>query len=209
MATICEKKKNQSFTDIRKRFYQSPTQDRMTLELCVAWQIKQLDNKVVDLAPPPPKCTWEHCCSTSSLNRRNPSWIAGWLRGNDRKCVKGCFFRKLSTRTSTRVTADETADLLGAVITVSKRRWWGRYAEFIFSLFSKLKVKLLFPTDLSFHSLFRDADGCLCVKLKTLACLPLFSNYVSKEQKVKDIKIRYAYKEGKGKYILKKNRVFF
>lgn len=54
MATICENKINQSFTDIRMGFYQSPTQDRMTLELCVAWQIKQLDNKVVDLVPPAP-----------------------------------------------------------------------------------------------------------------------------------------------------------
>lgn len=66
--------------------------------------------------------TCEHCCNTSSLNLRNPSWILGWFKGNDRKCVNGCFFRKLSTRTSTRVTADDTADLWGAVITVSHRK---------------------------------------------------------------------------------------
>lgn len=66
--------------------------------------------------------TCEHCCKTSSLNLRNPSWILGSFRGNDRKCVKGCFFRKLSTRTSTRVTADETAAFWEPVITVRQRK---------------------------------------------------------------------------------------
>lgn len=41
---------------------------------------------------------------------------------------------------------------------------------------------LFIPTYLSFHALFRDADGCLCVKLETLACLPLFPDDVSAEQ---------------------------
>jgi len=36
--------------------------------------------------------------------------------------VKGCFFRKLSTRSSTRVTADETAALWEPVITVRQRK---------------------------------------------------------------------------------------
>lgn len=145
-----------------------------------AWQNKQLENMVVYLVVSFPNSTCEHCSSTSSLNLRNPSWILGWLKGKDRKCVKGCFFRKLSTRTSTRVTADETADLLGPVITVRKRRRWRWCTEFILSLFPKLM--LLIPTYLSFHALFRDADGCLCVKLETLACLPLFPNDVSVEQ---------------------------
>lgn len=66
--------------------------------------------------------TCAHCCNTSSLNLRNPSCTLGSFRGKDRKCVKGCFFLKLSTRTSTRVTADETAALWEPVITVRQRR---------------------------------------------------------------------------------------
>lgn len=66
--------------------------------------------------------TFEHCSNTSSLNFKNPSWILGWFKGNDRKCVKGCFLRKLSTRTSTRVTADDTAALWKPVIT-DHGRW--------------------------------------------------------------------------------------
>lgn len=65
--------------------------------------------------------TLEHCCNTPSLKLENPSWTLGWFRGNDRKCVKGCFFRKLSTRTSTLVTAEETAALWEPVITVRQR----------------------------------------------------------------------------------------
>ncbi len=66
--------------------------------------------------------TCEHCFTTSSLNLRNPSWTLGSFSGNDRKCVKGCFFRKLSTRTSTRVTADETAAFWEPVTTVGQRK---------------------------------------------------------------------------------------
>lgn len=97
----------------------------------LAGQNKQLGNMVVYLVVSFASSTCEHCSSTSSLNLRNPSWILGWLKGNDRKCVKGCFLRKLSTRTSTRVTADETAALLGAVITVSNKRRWGEWIEFM------------------------------------------------------------------------------
>lgn len=43
-------------------------------------------------------------------------------------------------------------------------------------------VMLFIPTYLSFHALFRDADRCLCVKLETLARLPLFPNDVPGEQ---------------------------
>lgn len=96
----------------------------------LAVQNKLFRNMVVYLIVSFANSTCEHCCSTSSLNLRNPSWILGWLKENDRKCVKGCFFRKLSTRTSTRVTADETADLLGAVITVSNRRRPRGWIEF-------------------------------------------------------------------------------
>lgn len=45
-----------------------------------------------------------------------------------------------------------------------------------------MMVMLFIPTYLSFHPLFWDADGCFCVKLKTLACLPLFPNDVSVEK---------------------------
>lgn len=67
--------------------------------------------------------TCEHCCNTSSLKFKNPSWIWGWFKGNDKKCVKGCFFRKLSTRTSTRVTAEDTAALWKPVMTVRQTQW--------------------------------------------------------------------------------------
>lgn len=61
--------------------------------------------------------TWEQCSNTSSLKRLNPSWICGWFRAKDRKWVNGCFLRKLSIKTSTRVTADATAAFWEPVIT--------------------------------------------------------------------------------------------
>lgn len=111
---IIWKKKSESYTDIS--VCELPLADITT----VGFGVGQNTKSVVFLVSFH-NSTCEHCCSTCSLNLRNPSWILGWLKGNDRKCVNGCFLRKLSTRTSTRVTADDTADLLGAVITVSNR----------------------------------------------------------------------------------------
>lgn len=125
--------------------------------------------------------TCEHCFNTSSLKPRNPSWSLGSFRGNDRKCVKGCFFRKLSTRTSTRVTADETAALWEPVITKkTKRKSWEKC--FVSESALKPVQMLLVLTNLSFHSLFGDVDICLCVKLQTFPCLSFFPNDVSVEQ---------------------------
>lgn len=64
--------------------------------------------------------TFEHFSSTSSLNCRNFSWMAGWLRAKDRKCVKGCFLRKLSRSTSIRVRAETTPLRCCPVITAGK-----------------------------------------------------------------------------------------
>lgn len=66
------------------------------------------------------KPTFEHFSSTSSLNCRNFSWMAGWLRAKDRKCVKGCFLRKLSRSTSIRVRAEMTPLRCCPVITAGK-----------------------------------------------------------------------------------------
>lgn len=65
--------------------------------------------------------TFEHFSNTSSLNCRNFSWMAGWLRAKDRKCVKGCFLRKLSRRTSIRVRAEMTPLRCCPVITTRKQ----------------------------------------------------------------------------------------
>lgn len=133
--------------------------------------------------------TCEHCCRTCSLNVRNPSWISGRLKGNDKKCVKGCFLRKLSTRTSTLVTADDTADLLAAVITVSNRE-----AKKISWVYVNVMIVTLFiQTYLSFDPLFRDADRCLRVKFKTLACLPLFPNDISVEKSRQQHNLNYSW----------------
>lgn len=64
--------------------------------------------------------TFEHFCSTSSLKCRKFSWMAGWLRGKDRKCVKGCLLRKLSRSTSSRVRAETTPLRCCPVITAGK-----------------------------------------------------------------------------------------
>lgn len=122
--------------------------------------------------------TCEHCCNTSSLNLRNPSWSLRSFRGNDRKCVKGCFFRKLSTRTSIRVTADETAALWEPVMTVRQSKKVER-ESFVSECSLNCLMMPLFLTNLSFHSLFWDVDRCLCVKLQTSACLSFFSYDVS------------------------------
>lgn len=122
--------------------------------------------------------TSEHCCSTSSLKLRNPSWILESFNGNDRKCVKGCFFRKPSMRTSIRVTADETAALWEPVTTVRKRKKvMGGGNNSLTVVWSVLPIL----TNLSFHSWFGDVDGRLCVKLQASARLSLFPNDVSKQ----------------------------
>lgn len=128
-------------------------------------------------------------CSTSSLNFKNPSWILGPFRGNDRKCVKGCFFLKLSIRTSIRVTADDTAALWEPVITVRQRKKFER-EYFGFQYPSQIYLGMpLILTNLSFHSLFWDVDRCLGVKLQTSACLSLFPNDVPVEHSCKQTQI--------------------
>lgn len=126
--------------------------------------------------------TCEHSFNTSSLNLKNPSLTLGSFSGNDRKWVKGCFLRKLSTRTSTRVITEETEALCEPVITFqSKRgRWWCNHVLNLTPVWKSSD----FLTNLSLHSLFWDADRCFCVRFQASTCFSLFPNDVSVNKKM-------------------------